>query len=92
MNTADLRRAVALDTHQSQDTVAAVLQSLLGAIEKTLVDGDRVQLRGFGTFEVRVRPARKGFNPATGAAIQIAEKSVPNFRPSSLLTGAVNSN
>ena len=90
MNTDELRRAVAADTHQSRDAVATVISSLLSVIEKTLVKGDRVQLRGFGTFEVRLRPARRGFNPATGAPIQIQEKNIPNFRPSQLLTGAVN--
>ncbi len=90
MNTADLRRAVAQETKQSRNTVDTAVESTLKQISGALVAGNRVQLRGFGTFEVRTRPARRGFNPATGDPIQIAEKQVVHFRPSSVLASAVN--
>ncbi|HBQ43087.1 MAG TPA: DNA-binding protein, partial [Lactobacillus acetotolerans] len=54
-----------------------------------LSKGDKVQLIGFGTFEVRHRAARKGRNPQTGAEIQIPASEVPAFKPGKALKEAV---
>ena len=70
----------------AEKAVAAVFESIQGA----LVEGDKVQLIGFGTFEVRERAARVGRNPQTGEEIQIAAAKVPAFKPGKALKDAVN--
>ena len=63
--------------HRDMDRVVnAVLDAVTGALE----DGDRVELRGFGAFSVRRRPARAGRNPRTGAPVMVKEKHVPFFK------------
>ena len=58
-------------------------------IEETLASGDKVQVIGFGTFEVRDRAARKGRNPQTGEEIQIPASKVPGFKAGKALKEAV---
>ncbi len=65
----------------SEKAVKAVLDS----ITEGLVNGDKVQLVGFGTFEVRSRKEREGRNPATGEKIQIKALKVPAFKPGKAL-------
>jgi DNA-binding protein HU-beta len=61
------------------------LNAVLAAIEEALKKGEKVQLVGFGTFEVRERAARKGRNPQTGQEIEIPASKVPVFKPGKLL-------
>lgn len=63
----------------------AVVNATLEAITNALSDGEKVQLTGFGTFEVKRRNARIGRNPHTGEAINIPAKNVPNFKPGKAL-------
>ena len=63
-----------------QDAEASV-STILSAIAKTLTDGERVEIRGFGAFVVNYRPPRTGRNPATGASVQVSEKHVLRFKP-----------
>lgn len=65
--------------------VDAVFDTILNALK----DGDKVQLIGFGNFEVRERAARKGRNPQTGEEIEIAASKVPAFKPGKALKDAV---
>ena len=65
--------------------VAAVIDSISAALAK----GEKIQLVGFGTFEVRARAAREGKNPQTGAAIKIAASTVPAFKAGKALKDAV---
>ena len=67
--------------------VATVFDEISGALER----GDRVELRGFGTFSVKHRDARIGRNPRTGATVQVAPKSVPFFKTGKQLRELVNS-
>ena len=53
---------------------------MLGEITAALARGDRVELRGFGAFSVKHRPARTGRNPRTGAHVSVDQKSVPFFK------------
>ena len=69
--------------------VGICLDAVLSVIQEALGKGDRVQLTGFGTFEVRERSARKGRNPQTGAEITIAARQVPVFRAGKLLKDSV---
>jgi DNA-binding protein HU-beta len=69
---------------------ANALDAVFAGIEESLKKGDKVQLIGFGNFEVRQRAARKGRNPQTGEEIQIAASKAPAFTPGKSLKEAVN--
>ena len=66
--------------HLYHRDVERIVSTVLDEITKALADGDRVELRGFGAFSVKVRPARQGRNPRTGEAVSVHEKRVPFFR------------
>jgi len=71
-----------------KDAVASV-DAVFASIEAALKKGEKVQLIGFGNFEVRDRAARKGRNPQTGEEIEIAASKVPAFKPGKALKDAV---
>jgi len=73
--------AVAKASDRSKPDVEAVVDSLLGEIGKALRSGDRVDLRGFGSFVVKDKAARQGRNPKTGETIQIAARKSATFKP-----------
>ncbi len=75
-----------LDRKQADKAVAAIFDS----IKKALIEGDKVQIIGFGTFENRTRSARKGRNPRTGAEIDIPASKLPSFKAGKGLKEAVN--
>lgn len=89
MNKVELVASVAekagLSKKDAEKAVAAVLESVVGAVVK----GDKVQLVGFGTFEVRARGARKGKNPRTGEEITIAASKQPVFKAGKAFKDAV---
>ena len=60
--------------------VENIVNAILGEIVAALARGDRVELRGFGAFSVKHRPARTGRNPRTGAHVSVEQKSVPFFK------------
>ena len=76
MNKTELIAAVAEKTDLSKKDADAAVSAVLGAITDALKAGDKIQLVGFGTFEVRNRAAKQGINPATKEKIQIAAKKV----------------
>lgn len=90
MTKAELVAAVAdksgLDRKQSEKAVAAIFDT----IKKALIEGDKVQVIGFGTFENRTRSARKGRNPRTGEEIDIPASKLPSFKAGKGLKEAVN--
>ena len=69
-----------------QESVAAILDS----ISKSLSDGSRVEIRGFGSFSLNYRPPRLGRNPKTGQRVDVPEKHVPHFRAGKELRARVN--
>ena len=73
---AKIAEKAGLTRKQAEAAVAAFTQT----VAETLKDGDKVQLTGFGSFEVKDRPARTGRNPATGETIQIAASKAPVFK------------
>jgi len=75
-----------LDRKQADKAVAAIFDT----IKKALIEGDKVQVIGFGTFENRTRSARKGRNPRTGEEISIPESKLPSFKAGKGLKDAVN--
>ena len=89
MNKTELINAVAAKAEISKKDAEKALAAVLGSIEDALKAGDKVQLIGFGTFEVKERAARTGHNPKTGAAIEIAAAKVPSFKAGSALKNAV---
>ncbi|MBO5897310.1 MAG: HU family DNA-binding protein [Clostridia bacterium] len=88
MNKTDLVNAVAAAGFTKKDADKAVA-AVFGAIEDALVKGDKVQLIGFGTFEVRERAAKEGRNPRTGETLKIAASKVPAFKAGAALKNAV---
>ncbi len=89
MNKSDLINAVAEATETSKKDATKMVEAVFETITDSLRQGQRVQLIGFGNFEVRERAARKGRNPQTGEEIDIAASKVPAFRPGKALKDAV---
>lgn len=87
---ADLISKVAVKAELPKKDAERAVVAVLASIEEALVQGENVQLVGFGTFEVRDRAARKGRNPQTGAEIQIPAAKVPSFKAGKGLKEAVN--
>ena len=80
MNKAELIASVAEKAELTKKDAEKAVWAFLTSIEEALINGDKVQLVGFGTFEVRERAARKGRNPQTGEEIDIASAKVPVFK------------
>jgi DNA-binding protein HU-beta len=89
MNKTELVKAVAERAELTQKDAAKVLDALFDTITQTLAKEEKIQLIGFGTFEVRERAARKGRNPQTGEEIDIAASKVPAFKAGKELKEAV---
>ena len=89
MNKTELINAVAAKAEISKKDAEKALAAVLGSIEDALKAGDKVQLIGFGTFEVKERAARTGHNPKTGEAIEIAAAKLPSFKAGAALKNAV---
>lgn len=90
MNKSELIAAVAEQVALSKKDAEKAVNAFIGAVTDALIDGDKVQLVGFGTFEVRARDARTGKNPRTGETIEIAASKVPAFKAGKALKDAVN--
>lgn len=90
MNKTELVAAISKDTQLSKKDSELALNAITGNISSALAKGDKVVLVGFGTFEVRKRAARKGRNPATGAAIKIPASKAPAFKAGKGLKDKVN--
>ena len=89
MNKTELVNSVAEATELSKKDASKAVDAVFETIQSALADGDKVQLIGFGNFEVRERAARKGRNPQTGAEIDIAASKVLAFKPGKALKDAV---
>ena len=85
MNKNELIAAVAERTNLTKKDSEAAVSAMLEAITDALCDGDKVQLVGFGSFEVKKREARVGRNPKTKEAIEIPATKVPVFKAGKLL-------
>ena len=89
MNKAELINAVAASADVSKKDAEAVVSAMLETITGALKEGDKVQLVGFGSFEVKKRAARTGRNPKTKEAIEIPASVVPVFKAGKALKDAV---
>jgi len=90
MNKSQLVDAMAQDAGISKAAAKKALDSFLSSVEKTLKNGGKITLIGFGTFSVQTRKAREGRNPATGATIKIPAKKIVKFKAGSELAKSVN--
>lgn len=90
MNKTELVAEVATKAEVSKKDAAAAVDAVLEAVTEALVKGDKVQLVGFGTFEVKARAARQGLNPRTKEAIEIPASNAPSFKAGKALKDAVN--
>src|SRR5215470_10936189 len=86
-----VRRVASANTHLYEREVERVVGVLLDEIINAMARGDRVELRGFGVFSVRVRQARKARNPRTGAAVPVGQKTLPFFRAGKEMYRRLNS-
>ena len=90
MNKTDLVNVVAAEANLSKKAAEAAVNATLDAIANALKNGDKVQLIGFGTFEVKAVAAREGRNPKTGEVIKIAADKKPAFSASKVLKDQLN--
>ena len=89
MNKKDLIKAVADASALTNKDAEKAINAVTAAITDALKKGDKVQLVGFGTFEVRERAAKQGRNPRTGATMQIPASKLPAFRAGQALKDAI---
>ncbi len=90
MNKTELVAAIAAKTELSKKDSEKALKAFVEVVTEELVKGGKVQLVGFGTFEVADRAARTGKNPQTGKAIKIAASKAPKFKAGKALKETVN--
>ena len=85
-----IAKLAAENPHLTRADVARVVNTVLDRMTGALEDGGRVELRGFGAFSVRQRPARAGRNPRTGETVDVAAKAVPFFKSGKELRERLN--
>ena len=90
MNKTELVEKVAESAGLTKTQAEAAINAFVETITDGLKAGDKITLKGFGTFEVRQREAREGRNPRTGETMTIAASKAPAFKSSSALKNAVN--
>lgn len=76
--------------HLSQADVELAVRSILEQLSRALANGERIEIRGFGSFCLHFRPPRMGRNPKTGDAVALPGKHVPHFKPGKELRERVN--
>ena len=90
MNKNELVRAVAESADLTVKDAEAAVTAMVDVITNALQEGEKVQLMGFGSFEVKKRAARTGRNPQTNEPMEIPEAIVPLFKPGRILKEAVD--
>ena len=90
MNKSDVIAEIAAKTGSTKKDAEATLNAFVDVVTESLVKGDKVQLVGFGSFEVRKRAARKGRNPQTKEEIKIPASKAPVFKAGKALKDLVN--
>lgn len=90
MNKAELVAAIAEKTELSKKDSEKALKAFIDVVTEELIKGEKIQLVGFGTFEVTERAAREGRNPQTGKTMEIAACKAPKFKAGKQLKDALN--
>ncbi len=90
MTKADLVEEVSRVTELTRKDSEVIVDTLFESVIKALKTGDKLEVRGFGSFRVRQRNARTGRNPKTGEKVEVPAKRVPYFKPSKELKDLIN--
>ena len=90
MNKTELIAAIAEKTELSRKDAEKALKAFTEVVEEELKKGEKIQLVGFGTFEVSERAAREGRNPQTGESMTIEASNTPKFKAGKALKDAIN--
>ncbi|HBG31668.1 integration host factor subunit beta [Candidatus Macondimonas diazotrophica] len=90
MTKSDLIEQMAKNSALPHSDVELVVKGILDMMGAALAEGDRIEIRGFGSFSLHHRPPRIGRNPKTGASVTLQEKFVPHFKPGKELRERVN--
>jgi len=90
MTKADLVEEISKETGLSKKDTGVIVNLIIENITRALAEGEKVELRGFGSFKVKSRKARRARNPRTGASVDVPAKLVPYFKASNELKEKVN--
>ncbi len=90
MNKTELVATIAEKTELSKKDAEKALKAFTDVVAEELAKGEKIQLVGFGTFEVAERPAREGRNPRTGETMKIAASKTPKFKAGKALKDVIN--
>src|SRR5229473_1422917 len=91
MTKADLIEEVSRLAELTRKDSEVVVETIFGSIVRSLHVGDKIEIRGFGSFRTRQRKPRVGRNPKTGERVEVPAKKIPFFKPSKELKDMVNS-
>ncbi len=92
MNRTQLAKEIAKKTGSSQKEALQYIDIIMGSISEAMEKGERVEIRGFGSFTVKKYDSRKGVNPKSGEKIMIPAKRLPSFRAGKDLKEKINKN
>ncbi|MBM3813289.1 MAG: integration host factor subunit beta [Acidimicrobiia bacterium] len=90
MTKADLIEEVSRVVEMTRKDSEVIVEAIFDSVVKALRGGDKIEIRGFGSFRTRQRQARIGRNPKTGARVEVPAKRIPYFKPSKELKDLVN--
>jgi integration host factor subunit beta len=90
MTKADLIEEVSRIVEMTRKDSEVIVEVIFDSVVKSLRNGDKIEIRGFGSFRTRQRQARVGRNPKTGARVEVPAKRIPYFKPSKELKDLVN--
>ena len=90
MTKADLIEEVSRVVEMTRKESEVIVEAIFDSIVKSLRSGDKIEIRGFGSFRTRQRQPRIGRNPKTGARVEVPAKKIPYFKPSKELKDVVN--
>ena len=90
MTKADLIEEISRVVEMTRKDSEVIVEAIFDSIVRSLRDGDKIEIRGFGSFRTRERRPRIGRNPKTGARVDVPAKRIPYFKPSKELKDLVN--
>ena len=90
MTKAELVEEVANQSDLTKKDAEVIVQTVLDSITDSLHKGEKIELRGFGSFRIRNRSSRQGRNPKTGSGVSVPAKKVPYFKPGKELKDLIN--
>jgi len=90
MTKAELVEEVASASDLTKKDAEVIVQTVLDSITESLQRGEKIELRGFGSFRIRNRSSRQGRNPKTGSGVSVPAKKVPYFKPGKEIKDLIN--